>query len=161
MKIRVHPWLKTDFFNTLQTMYHKILVALDTTPSDQELIPHIAALAATMKSELLLVHISDGWVARNFDQLNLAESEEMRDDWKYLEDIAARLRTDTGLEVATRLGLGSPPTKILEVADTEHVDLIAMASHGHRLVGDIIHGSTIEAVRHRAKVPMVIVPAKK
>ena len=142
-------------------MYRKILVALDTTPSDQALLPHIAALATTMKSELLLVHISDGWVARNFDQLNLAESEEMRDDWKYIEDIAARLRTETGLVVTTRLGLGSPPTKILEVADTEQVDLIAMASHGHRLVGDIIHGSTIEAVRHRAKVPIVVVPAKK
>ena len=142
-------------------MYRKILVALDTTPSDQELLPHIAALATTMKSELLLVHISDGWVARNFDQLNLAESEEMREDWKYLEDIAARLRTDTGLVVTTRLGLGNPPAKILEVAAAEQVDLIAMASHGHRLVGDIIHGSTIEAVRHKATVPIVVVPPKK
>ena len=142
-------------------MYHRILVALDTTASDRELLPHISALATVMKSDLLLVHISDGWAARNFDQLNLAESEEMREDWKYLEESAAQLRTTTGLTVTTRLGLGSPPAKILELADAEEVDLIAMASHGHRLVGDLIHGSTIEAVRHRAKVPIIVVPVKQ
>lgn len=141
-------------------MYRKILVALDTTASDLELLPHVVELAALMKSELLLLHVADGWVARNFDQLNLAESEEMRADWKYLEDTAARLRTESGLEVTTRLALGNPPVQILKVADAEQVDLIAMASHGHRLVGDIIHGSTIDAVRHKARVPIIVVPPK-
>jgi nucleotide-binding universal stress UspA family protein len=141
-------------------MYRKILVALDTTASDQELLPHIADMAVLMQAELLLLHVADGWVARNFEQLNLSDSEEMRQDWKYLEDMATKLRA-TGLTVKTRLGLGSPPTQILKVADEDQVDLIALASHGHRLVGDIIHGSTIEAVRHRAKVPIVVVPPRK
>ena len=139
-------------------MYRKILIALDTTSSDQTLLPHIVALASMLKSELLLLHVADGWVARNFDQLNLAESEEMREDWKYLEDTAARLRAEAGLTVTTRLALGNPPVQILKVADTEQVDLIAMASHGHRLVGDLIHGNTINAVRHKARVPIVVVP---
>jgi manganese transport protein len=142
-------------------MYQKILIALDLTAADETLLPHIARLASPMKSELLLVHVADGWVARNFDQLNLSESEEMREDWKQLESTADRLRAETGLQVGTRLALGSPPSQILQVADAENVDLIAMASHGHRLVGDIIHGSTIEAVRHRARVPIIVVPAKK
>jgi len=142
-------------------MYRKILVALDATASDRELLPHIVALAAIAKSELLLLHVADGWVARNFDQLNLADSEEMREDWKYLEETAARLRGESGLEVTTRLALGNPPNQILKVADAEQVDLIAMASHGHRLVGDIIHGSTIDAVRHKARVPIVVVPPKR
>ena len=141
-------------------MYRKILVALDTTASDQELLPQIMQLASMLKSELLLLHVADGWAARNFDQLNLAESEEMREDWKYLEETAARLRTDGGLTVSTRLALGSPPAEILKVADEEQVDLIAMASHGHRLVGDIIHGSTIEVVRHKARVTMIVVAPK-
>ena len=141
-------------------MYRKILVALDTTASDQVLLQHIAALAVAMKSELLLLHVADGWVARNFDQLNLAESDEMKSDWNYLEETAARLRAETGLTVGTRLALGSPPAQILSVADSEHCDLIAFASHGHRLVGDIIHGSTIEAVRHKAHVPILVVPPK-
>jgi manganese transport protein len=142
-------------------MYRKILVALDTTASDQELLPHVAEMASLMKSELLLLHVADGWVARNFDQLNLSDSEEMREDWKYLEQTAATLRASTGLTVTTRLGLGNPPTQILKVADEDHVDLIALASHGHRLVGDIFYGSTIETVRHKAKVPIVVVPPRK
>src|SRR5258708_38548653 len=142
-------------------MYRKILVALDTTAADQELLPHIVQLAALAKSELLLLHVADGWVARNFDQLNLAESEEMREDWHYLEETAARLRGETGLKLETRLALGNPPTQILHVAEQEQCDLIALASHGHRLVGDILHGSTIEAVRHKARIPILFVPPRK
>jgi manganese transport protein len=142
-------------------MYRKILVALDTTASDQELLATIMQLAVLLKSEMLLLHVADGWVARNFEQLNLAESEEMKEDWRYLEETAVRVRAETGLEVSTRLAMGSPPDQILKVADGEKCDLIALASHGHRLIGDIIHGSTIEAVRHHARVPIFAVPPKK
>jgi len=142
-------------------MYHKILVALDTSASDQELLPAITALATLMQSELLLVHVADGWAARNFDQLNLAESEEMRQDMSYLETTAAKLRTETNLTVSIRLVLGEPSVQLLKVADEEHIDLIALASHGHRLIGDILHGSTIDSLRHKATVPLFIVPPKR
>ncbi|MFC5454481.1 universal stress protein [Prosthecobacter fluviatilis] len=142
-------------------MYRKILVALDTGSSDQELLPAITALATLMRSELLLVHVADGWAARNFDQLKLAESEEMKQDLDYLETTAARLRTDTSLTVSVRLVLGEPPDQLLKVAAEENIDLIALASHGHRLIGDIIHGSTIDAVRHKATVPLFVVPPKR
>ncbi|MEO6588483.1 MAG: universal stress protein, partial [Pyrinomonadaceae bacterium] len=73
-------------------MYRKILVALDATAADQSLLPHVAALARKLESHLLLIHVADGWAARNFDQLKLAESEEMKVDRKYLEEAAAKLR---------------------------------------------------------------------
>jgi manganese transport protein len=142
-------------------MYRKILVALDTSTSDRELLPRITELAALLKSELLLLHVADGWVARNFEHLSLAESEEMKEDTRYLEETAAGLRRESGLTVNVRLALGDPPMQILDVAEKEQCDLIAVASHGHRLVGDIIHGSTIEAVRHRARVPILVVPPPK
>lgn len=142
-------------------MYRKILVALDTGASDQELLRAITALATLMQSELLLVHVADGWAARNFDQLKLAESEEMREDLSYLEATAAKLRADSNLTVNILLVLGEPPDQLLKVAAEERIDLIALASHGHRLIGDIIHGSTIEAVRHKARVPILVVPPKK
>ena len=112
-------------------MYRKILVALDTTPSDQALLEHLAPFAVLVKAEVLLLHVADGWVARNFDQLNLAESEEMKSDWNYLQETAARLRTETGLTIGTQLALGSPPAQILQVAEQENCDLIAFASHAH------------------------------
>jgi len=142
-------------------MYRKILVALDTSASDQVLLPAITQLASLMHSELLLVHVADGWAARNFDQLKLAESEEMRQDLAYLESTAAKLRASSGLTVRFRLVLGEPPDQLLKVAAEENIDLIALASHGHRLLGDIIHGSTIDAVRHKATVPLFVVPPKR
>jgi nucleotide-binding universal stress UspA family protein len=139
-------------------MYKKILVALENGRADDTLVPHIAALARTVGAELLLLHVADGWVARNFNQLKLAESEEMRADQDYLEATAVRLRAD-GLRVTTVLALGNPPTEILRTADAEHCDLIAMTSHGHKLLGDIFLGSTIEKVRHNTTIPILVVRA--
>lgn len=139
-------------------MYRKILVALENSQSDQSLLPHITQLAKILRSRLLLLHVADGWVARNYERLRLAESEEMKEDRVYLEGTAKQLRKK-GFEVATYLALGDPPTEILKIAETEGCDLIAMTSHGHRLLGDLIYGSTIEAVRHRANIPILVVKA--
>jgi nucleotide-binding universal stress UspA family protein len=141
-------------------MYAKILVALENTVADESLIPHVAGLAKHLGSELLLVHVADGWAARNFDQLKLAESEEMRADRAYLENRASQLR-ERGLVVSTHLAMGDPPKEIVRTADKEKCDLIAMGSHGHRLLGDIIHGSTIHDVRHSTAVPVLLVRAEK
>lgn len=59
-------------------MYKKILVALENGPADESLLPHVMELAKKFGSEILLLHVADGWVARSFDQLKLAESEEMK-----------------------------------------------------------------------------------
>ncbi len=139
-------------------MYQKILVALENGRADETLVPHIAALAYQLGSALLLVHVADGFAARNFEQLKLTESEEIRADREYLEKTAATLRAG-GLTVTTLLALGNPPTEIIRVAVAERCDLIALASHGHRLVADIFLGSTIEKVRHHTAVPLLVVRA--
>lgn len=140
-------------------MYQNILVALDHTKADDMLLPHITQLATKMKSRLLLVHVADGFAARNYDQLKLAESEEMRADREYLESTVARVRKETGLTVHAKLALGDPPHEILRLAEEEKCDLIAMTTHGHRLIGDILFGSTIEYVRHRTHVPLLVISA--
>src|SRR6266481_853581 len=140
-------------------MYRKILVALENSRADASLLPHIEKLAKLMHSKLLLVHVADGWVARNFNQLKLAESEEMKADRAYLEATAQNLRK-AGVEVAAQLALGDPPTELIKIAESEHCDLIAMTSHGHRLVGDLIFGSTIHKVRHSTSIPVLLVRAE-
>jgi manganese transport protein len=57
--------------------------------------------------------------------------------------------------------LGNPPEEILKTAEAEKCHLIAMTSHGHRLLGDIVHGSTINVVRHRSHLPIFLVRAEK
>jgi manganese transport protein len=141
-------------------MYSKILVALENSNADQTLLPHVAELAKLHGSDLLLVHVADGFVARNFNQLNLVESDEMKEDRAYLEKAASDLRND-GLKVDTYLALGEPAAGILNAANERHCDLIAMTAHGHRLLGDLLFGSTINEVRHKAQMPVLLVRAGK
>jgi len=140
-------------------MYRRILVALENSRADRSLIPHICDLASRLGSELLLVHVADGWAARHYHRLQLAESEEMKEDQQYLEETATQMRA-RGLSVNTRLALGDPPTEILRAATDANCDLIAMTSHGHRLIGDLVFGSTIHEVRHRTTVPVLLVRAQ-
>src|SRR5580658_6898914 len=128
-------------------MYKKILVALENSRADQALIPHVIELARQFKSELLLVHVADGWAARNYERLLLVESEEMKEDRVYLERMAEELRQKVA-RVSTHLAMGDPATDILSVSKREHCDLIAMTMHGHRFLGDLLLGSTIRNVRH-------------
>ena len=141
-------------------MYRKILVALENGPADDNLITHVTELALRLQSELILLHVADGWAARNFDQLQLAESEEIKADRAYLVRMEEKLRK-SGIPVTSQLALGNPPQEILKVADAEHCDLIAMGSHGHRLIGDLIHGSAVHEVRHKTTIPVLTVREKK
>ncbi len=139
-------------------MYRKILVALENSSADESLLPHVIELAKRFESHLLLLHVADGWVARNFNHLKLAESEEMRIDRAYLDNTVERLKGE-GLSVGAYLALGDPPKEILKTAEAENCDLIAMTSHGHRLLGDLLFGSTIHEVRHRTSIPVLLVRA--
>jgi len=139
-------------------MYRKILVALENGRADHSLLPHITQLAQQLGSQLLLVHVADGWAARNYVRLKLAESEEMQQDRRYLEDCAEKLRA-TGLTVDVKLALGDPPREIVKIAAEEDCDLIAMTTHGHRLLADLFFGSTIHEVRHNSQIPVLLVRA--
>src|SRR6478735_4403587 len=88
-------------------MYQKILVALENGPADERLLPHICEFARKMDSGLLLLHVADGWAARNYEQLKLTESAEMKADFEYLSATAAKL-TAAGLRVETLLVLSHP-----------------------------------------------------
>ena len=141
-------------------MYKKILVALDNSETDRAMFPHNAELARLHGSQLFLLHVADGWAARYYDLLNLAPSEEMKGDREYLENVATELRAQ-GIETSARLALGDPATGILKAAQEENCDLIAMTTHGHRLFKDLLYGSTITQVRHRARVPVLLVNVAK
>ena len=139
-------------------MYRKILVALENSRTDEAILAHIEPLAKLMQSELLLVHVADGWVARNLNQLNLAESEEMREDRAYLEQVRARF-ADLGIPAQAVLLAGEPVDGIVRLAHEANVDLIAMSTHGHRFLGDLIYGSTASRVRHTVRIPVLLLRA--
>ncbi len=139
-------------------MYKRILVPLEHSPADQTILRHVTDLAKLSGAEVILMHVADGWAARNMEQLNLKESEEMKEDRAYLEQVSQELRA-AGLEVDAVLAAGDPAKEIATAAEREKVDLIALATHGHRLLEDVVRGSTATELRHRTKVPILMVRA--
>ncbi|PYR69339.1 MAG: universal stress protein [Acidobacteria bacterium] len=139
-------------------MYQRILVAIEHSPADKAILEHVRQLAAQMGSELHLVHVADGWAARNFDRFQLRESEEMKDDRDYLAKLAADL-TAHGLKVSTELAMGDPADELIRLAEERQVDLVAMSTHGHRFLNDLVRGTTVNRVRHLVKIPVLLVRA--
>ena len=140
-------------------MYRRILVAVENSDADRTILTHVRALAKLTGAELLLVHVADGWAARNFDQLKLRESEEMKADRAYLDSLALELTADS-FRVATELAMGDPATELIRLAEGRKVDLIAMSTHGHRFFNDLLRGTTVDKVRHVVKIPVLLLRAQ-
>jgi nucleotide-binding universal stress UspA family protein len=136
-------------------MYRRILVAVEHSPADRTILDHVSKLAALTGAGLLLVHVADGWAARNFDQLKLRESEEMKDDRAYLEQLQSELQAG-GRTVDIHLAMGDPASELVKLANSGAVDLIAMSTHGHRYLADLVHGTTVDRVRHLVNVPVLL-----
>jgi nucleotide-binding universal stress UspA family protein len=141
-------------------MYKRILVAVENSAADRSILAHVAGLARLTGAELLLVHVADGWAARNFDQLELRESEEMKSDRAYLTSLQQEL-ADQGFRVQIQLAMGDPATELVRTAEEHSVDLVAMSTHGHGFLGDIVHGATADRVRHLVKVPVLLLRAQQ
>lgn len=137
-------------------MFKKILVALDHSEADAVLLAPVKELARLMQSEILLLHVSTGWKAQWQGDLNLTDSEEMHGDRAYLKKVEDEIRGD-GFTVSAQHAAGKPADEILKAAREQKCDLIAMASHGHRLLLDVIYGTTITHVRHAAEIPLFLV----
>jgi universal stress protein A len=140
-------------------MYRRILVAVENSPADRTILTHVRQLAELTRAELLLVHVADGWAARNFDQLKLRESEEMKVDRAYLERVASELSADS-FKVEAVLAMGDPATELIRLAEERNVDLIAMSTHGHRFFNDLLRGTTVNKVRHVVKIPVLLLRAQ-
>ena len=141
-------------------MFKRILVPLEHTSTDDTILDYLRPLAREVRASLVLIHVADGWVARNIKPLDLRESEEMRDDRDYLDHVSTALRTG-GLDCEAVLAAGEPAREIAEAAVRERCDLIAMATHGHRGLNDVVRGSVASEVRHISMVPVLMVRAAK
>ncbi len=141
-------------------MYTNILIAIEHSDADRTVLEHVQQLARLTGASLLLVHVADGWAARYHDELELRDSEEITDDRAYLERIASEL-SSRGFRTRTLLAMGDPATELIKVARDQKVDLIAMSTHGHRFLNDLLRGSTADRVRHRVEVPVLMIKAVK
>jgi nucleotide-binding universal stress UspA family protein len=137
-------------------MYDKILVALDATAADETILEHVIKLALSFHSSLVLLHVADGWAARLFGAE--AVSPEIEHDKAYLESVRSRLAA-AGIQVEAELAYGEPADQIIRWIQSRGCDLVAMSTHGHRFISDLLYGSTADNVRHHVAVPVLMLKA--
>ncbi|HVA00057.1 MAG TPA: universal stress protein [Candidatus Dormibacteraeota bacterium] len=138
-------------------MYQKILVTLDATPTDRAIIEHIKDLARIMHSRVTLLHVADGWAARMYGAD--AVGPEVSEDKAYLEKVRIELES-AGVPTEAALAYGDPASEIIKYVQKEGCDLLAMSTHGHRLIGDLFLGTTAPRVQHSISVPVLLLRAK-
>jgi Universal stress protein UspA and related nucleotide-binding proteins len=141
-------------------MYKRILVPVEHSPYDATILEHVRRLAEFCGASVVIIHVADGFAARNLKQLDLRESEEMRLDREYLEQTCSALET-RGLKAECLLAAGDPAKEISAAAAREGCDLIAMSTHGHRFIKDMLYGSVANEVRHMSQVPVLLVRGQR
>ena len=138
-------------------MYKKIIVPLDNSATDEAILVHIRKLARLTQAQLVLVHVADGFAARLQNQFNLEDSEEIKEDRAYLDEVCATLQKE-GFSAQAFLVPGKEPVDgILSVAQEQGCDLIAMSTHGHRFIPGMILGSVADTIRHKTDIPILMI----
>jgi len=142
-------------------MYQRILVPLDGSIFSEAVLPHAENLARALNVEIVLLHV-DASPAPIFDphESPLAQSEEIKviraDDKNYLKTMCAKLE-DKGLKVTYLLREGMVAETIMEAAEIEQADLIAMSTHGRTGMLRLLLGSIAEQVVHQSKIPVMLI----
>jgi manganese transport protein len=131
-----------------------IAAALGRDDSDTAIVSRALSLAKAEKALLTLIHVADSAPAQFYS--SDAYDEHTRDDEQYLLEIAAEVR-GAGVAVEIALPQGDPSKELISFAESHGVDMLVMGSHGHRLIGDLLWGQTVDPVRHRVGIPVLVV----
>lgn len=130
----------------------KVAVALDFSDNDQKLIAY--ALAQQKGISILLLHIVETAQAKFYGN---SDDYETRKDQQQLDDYAAQLKT-MGYEVEVQLGFQSRVREIVRIVIEAKADMLVMGAHRHTGIKDYIYGETVDQVRHKLTIPVLIAP---
>jgi manganese transport protein len=133
----------------------KVALALDFSGNEVRLIEAALGFLAPAKPVLTLLHVVESPSARVFG-LNAADLE-MGNDRSWIESYAVALR-GLGYEVETFLGAGDPAPELARLANEAGAELVILGGHGHRGFSDMIYGTTVEALRHRTRASVLVIP---
>jgi nucleotide-binding universal stress UspA family protein len=103
------------------------------------------------------LHVADGWAARTYGPD--AVSPEIGEDTAYLEKVREEFGL-AGIPAQAELAFGEPASEIIKWVQQKGCDLVAMSTHGHRLLADIFLGATATRVRHNISAPLLLLKAK-
>jgi len=145
-------------------MYEKILVPLDGSKRAEMVRPHVRELANRFQATVILIMVVEYSYADGIGQTYVSISEkafkaQLKDNELYLDGIASKFR-DKGIACKTLVVLGPVVEKIIEAANIEDVDLIAMTSHGRGGLARIFYGSVAAGILNRVDRPLFIVRSR-
>jgi len=132
-------------------VYKKILVTMDCSAVDDLIIEQVTALALQNRAEVSLLHVVH---SHTLDQDRV-----LREDAE--TTLAARrdMLRSQGIEVRIVIRSGEPDDEILKEIEENDYSLVAMATHGHSFIGDILFGSVSRTLKHKISVPLLLVGA--
>jgi len=133
--------------------YHRIVISLDFSSIDAEVLRHGLALGSS-HTEYLLIHIVESIPAHYYRQ-DSQDFETLKDD-EVLQKYAERIRK-FGYTVHTKIGFGNPKNAIPQLTKDYKADVLVLGSHGHQFLMDIVLGTTINSVRHQLDIPVFVV----
>jgi manganese transport protein len=140
--------------NTIEVPdYHRIALALDFSRMDDRVISH-GLKQGTTGTTFLLIHVVESAGAKLSGQL-VADDETMKDN-EQLKMYANKLK-EMGKEASIHLGYRNRVNEIARICKEEQADLLIMGAHGHSGIADFVYGHTIESVRHKVNIPVLIV----
>jgi nucleotide-binding universal stress UspA family protein len=138
-------------------LYKKILVTLECTPTDRAIIDHIKRLAPAMQSRVVLLHVATG-VPAKYHRTDAA-GKEVEESNSFLGRVQAEF-TAAGISAEAQLAYGEPAKEIVNWVQQNGCDLVAMSTHGHQLIADLVLGTTAIRVQHSLSVPVLLLRAK-
>jgi nucleotide-binding universal stress UspA family protein len=138
-------------------MYERILLTLDASPTDRPIVEHVKRLAGAMRSRVVLLHVAVG-VPAQYHGADAA-GKEISESRRYLDQVKEEFE-GAGVPATVVLGFGDPAREIVKWVNEKGCDLVAMGTHGHKLLGDLILGTTANRVQHSISVPVLLLRAR-
>jgi len=138
-------------------MYKTILVTLEGTPTDRAIIEHVKQLAAVLHSRVVLLHVLSGVPARIHG--SDAAGQEFEEASAFLKGVRDEF-AKAGITAQTELAYGDPGKEIVNWVNRNGCDLVAMSTHGHQFVADLVLGTTAFHVQHSLSVPVLLLRAR-
>lgn len=145
-------------------MYRTILVPLDGSKRAEAILLHVESLARCYQSKLIFMQVVESpqlLVVPEvmYPALDQGEFDRWVQEAKdYLAALQKKFR-ERGFDVRTCLAYGAVVDEIIQVAEREHADLIAMTSHGRTGLAQVFLGSVAVGVLHRVKRPLLLIRA--
>ncbi len=133
-------------------IYKKILVTVDGSSADKRVLEHVALLARQNKAKVVILNVVH---SHTIDQERVLHQKAE----SLLEPYVKKMK-DQGIDVQKLIRSGEPEKEILNEIETNDYDLVAMGTHGHKWLGDILYGSVSDVLKHKISVPLLLIKAE-